>query len=180
MVLTCVDLASIFRRIFAYIRGGERFALRTFWNVAVLGQEDTLLKGMAPEYAGLVTDEPEEYELDYAKGTGSPTTSERHVHYDEATIHGATAQWANNVNRHHREFSQSAASDNTVFGSRSMSDDTIQADGLDFKHHSWTSRPASSLIRQIGKGLFATLERSLVVAGFAQLIFGIVIYTGEP
>ncbi|KAF8915894.1 hypothetical protein CPB85DRAFT_1217140 [Mucidula mucida] len=173
IVLTCVDLLAIFRRILSFVRSGERLALKPFWNVAILGRDSAWLKGSSPEYAGLVTEEPEEYELDDPlKDVPSPTTSDRHVHYDEATIHGDTAQWANNVNRHHREFSQSAASDRTLFGERSIHSD----DGaMDFKSKAHSKR---SLLQQIGTGVFATVERSLVVAGFGQLILGVVIYTG--
>lgn len=174
VILTVVDLFSIIKRVVSFIRSGEKFALHTFWNVTILGGEQPWLKDSSAEYAGLVTEEPEEYELDDTKAAAtSPTASERHVHYDEATIHGSTEQWANNVNRHHRNYSQSAASDNTLCGERSVhSEDTL--DGLDFNK----STPKQSLPQRIGNGVFATVERLLVVVGFAQLILGIVIYTG--
>lgn len=47
---------------------------------------------------------------------------------------------------------------------------------MDFKSKAHSKR---SLLQQIGTGVFATVERSLVVAGFGQLILGVVIYTGE-
>ncbi|KIY73747.1 hypothetical protein CYLTODRAFT_416776 [Cylindrobasidium torrendii FP15055 ss-10] len=167
--LTIVDLLSIIRRIFAFVRSRQKFQLRTFWNSTILGRDETWLKDLTPEeYVGLVSEEPEEIELDDSgKGLASPTSSERRVHYDERTIHGSTAQWANDVNRAH-----SVTSERTLLGSRSMhSDDT-----LDVTKPSY--RTAVGWKQRIGNAVFATVERSLVIAGFALVISGIVVYTG--
>lgn len=86
--------------------------------------------------------------------------------------HENTEQWANNVHRHQRKYSQ--ISERTVFGSHSPthSQDTF------IKARSWSSAKGSRW-NEISKGIFAVVERSLVLAGFAQLLIGIVTYTGE-
>jgi hypothetical protein len=159
LVLTAVDLLNIFRRIFLFFRSGQKFHLKPFWSLVILGKEEpAVLDG--PEYAGLVNEEPDELEM------LSPTSPPPHkrVHYDHDPQVHDTAQWANEVRRHRRDYS--VASETTVFGRHS--DDDIEP------------RPAKKapLAQRIGSGVFATLERALVFGGFAQTLTGIVIYTG--
>ena len=84
-----------------------------------------------------------------------------------------TEQWANAVRQHRRQFSM--VSEGTVIGSHSPthSQDTF----LDAKGR----QPSSRLgwVYKIGTVAFSVVERSLVVAGFAQLLVGIVTYTGK-
>jgi hypothetical protein len=69
------------------------------------------------------------------------------------------------------------ASDGTFFGSRSPphSETTLQ----DAKHRRNTKK-VQNLTLRIGNVVFTVLvlERSLVAAGFGQLLTGIVVYTG--
>ncbi|KAF5369910.1 hypothetical protein D9758_001192 [Tetrapyrgos nigripes] len=163
VALTTVDLLSIFRRVFHFFRAGEKFHARTFWNNVILGQDGST--GLEPEYAGLVTDEPED--LEELKTPISPPPHKR-VHYQN-TDDDETAQWANDVRRHRRHFSQSGASETTVCGTRSSSfDDTLHV----------VDHPKVPLIQRIATGIFAVLERLLVFGGYFQVITGIVVYTG--
>lgn len=170
LILTCIDLLNVFRRVVLFFRGGNKFVLRSFWNAAILGKDEMVYGLPGPEYAGLVTEEPEQYELDDPKA--SSPVSDRHVHYGDEVIHGDTAEWANNVNRHHREFSHSAASDRTLFGARSSHSDDFP--DVDIK----SPKAKDTLLRRIGQGMFATVERSIVIAAYGEAVLGVVIYTG--
>jgi len=163
VVLTTIDLLNIFRRIFNFFRSGEKFQVKAFWSKAILGQDDSFA-GLELEYAGLVSEEPED--LEELKTPISPPPHKR-VHYEGDD---ETAQWANDVRRHRHHFSQSGASETTLFGTRSNSDDALHDTGI--KH------PKVSLTRRIGTGTFNVLERVLVFGGYLQVITGIVIYTG--
>ncbi|KAK7470805.1 hypothetical protein VKT23_002223 [Stygiomarasmius scandens] len=163
VVLTTIDLLNIFRRIFNFFRSGEKFQVKAFWSKAILGQDDSFA-GLEPEYAGLVSDEPED--LEELKTPISPPPHKR-VHYEGDD---ETAQWANDVRRHRHHFSQSGASETTLFGTRSNSDDALHDIGI--KHSK------VPLTRRIGTGTFNVLERVLVFGGYLQVITGIVIYTG--
>ncbi|KIK65408.1 hypothetical protein GYMLUDRAFT_351680 [Collybiopsis luxurians FD-317 M1] len=159
LALTAVDLLNIFRRIFLFFRSGQKFHLKTFWTTVILGKEEH----DGPEYAGLVNEEPEDMEM----VTPISPPPHKRVHYDDDTGMDDTAQWANDMRRHRREYSHSAASETTLFG-RSHSDD-------DLNHHPAKKLP---LTQRIGTGVFATLERVLVFGGLAQVLTGIVVYTG--
>ncbi|KAL0582004.1 hypothetical protein V5O48_000062 [Marasmius crinis-equi] len=168
--LTTVDLLNIFRRVYNFVRSGEKFQLRSFWNEAILGREGKEFGGgIELEYAHLVTEEPEEI-------VTSPPTPHKQVRYDSPTDeHGPTAQWANEVGRHRRQFSHSAASEATLYGGRasSPSDDTLQDND---RTRYPKSKPA--MIRRVGSAVFAVLERVLVFWAYAQMLSGIVEYTG--
>lgn len=116
--------------------------------------------GTGSEYTGLIMAESEDLELPQISRQSS-----------DDGVFRKTAQWANDVRNHHRN--SSLASDGTLFGSRSpiQSDTTLAAQ---------QKRDSSqkSLIHRVGNAVFAVLERLLVFAGFAQLLTGIVIYTG--
>jgi len=116
--------------------------------------------GTSSEYTGLIMEESEDLELPQISRQSS----------DDGVFH-KTAQWANDVHHHQRNFS--VASDGTLFGSRSpiQSDTTLAAQQ---KHHN----PQKNLVHRVGNAMFAVLERFLVFAGLAQLLTGIVIYTG--
>ncbi|KAE9410309.1 hypothetical protein BT96DRAFT_847112 [Gymnopus androsaceus JB14] len=163
MALTAVDLLNMFRRIFLFFRNGQTFHLKTFWNSAILGKDEVDAALTGAEYAGLVSEEPEEMEL------VSPISPppHKHVHYDDDAEGDETAQWANNVRRHHREYSHSVASETTIFG-RHSSDDNFHA----------SNGAKVPLARRLGSGIFATLEWMLVFGGLAQLLTGIIVYTG--
>lgn len=154
LALTAVDLLNMFRRIFFFFRTGQKFHLKTFWSSAILGKEEIDAAIEEVEYTGL---ECEDDEMEVV----SPMSPPPHKH--------ETAQWANNVRRHQRDYSQSAASETTIFA-RSHSSENLH------DSHFVSQVPFS---RRVGAGIFATLERTLVFGGFAQLLTGIVIYTGS-
>lgn len=168
LLLTAVDLLNMFRRVFLFLRTSPKFHLKTFWNSAILGKEEEIEAFGEAEYTGLVSEEPEETELI------SPISPppHKHVHYDNAE-ENETAQWANNVRRHHREYSHSVASEATLFG-RSHSDDNLHDSNSD-RH----PRAKVPLVRRLSAGIFATLERTLVFGGLAQILTGIIVYTGS-
>ena len=62
IVLTVVDIFAGLRRCVAYFRSGEKFNLSIFWQSVVLNKHMTL-GGSDVEYAFLVGQEPEEYEV---------------------------------------------------------------------------------------------------------------------
>ena len=164
LALTSVDVYSIFRRIIAYFRGGVKFTIASFWSSAVLGR-DVLSTSLLSEYTGLVTDEPDEFQesknINIRRGLHDP-------HHDEDAPHFSTAQWASNVHRHRREYSHSTLCNRSVHSD----DDTLH--DLDYI----VPNPKPPLAKRIPRAAFATCERALVLAGLAQFLTGIVIYTG--
>ncbi|KAI0068920.1 hypothetical protein BV25DRAFT_63309 [Artomyces pyxidatus] len=166
LVVSAVDLISAFGRLVGYaqgLRNGDTFALRTFWKVVILGQQEHQALGVGAEYANLVEDS-EELEEDM----------KAHLHDDGSHTDGdETAQWANNV-RHH-DYAETPVSERTLFGHRSRgsqhSDDTLH-------EHKRIVPAKESLLRRTGNIAFGTLERGLVFAGFAQFLFGVAVYTG--
>ncbi|KAF9451619.1 cytoplasmic protein [Macrolepiota fuliginosa MF-IS2] len=158
VLLSAIDILAAMRRFICYVRSDEPKSIKLFWSQVVLNQ-DIDRPGRGPEYTGLIVEESEELEL-HKISQESDNDDLRE-----------TAQWANDVHNHRRNYSM--ASDGTVFGSRSptYSDVTLQEK---FRR----TVKSKSLIFRIGHGVFAVLERFLVVAGFAQVLTGIVIYTG--
>ncbi|KAG6832934.1 hypothetical protein H0H92_004818 [Tricholoma furcatifolium] len=170
LTLSAIDIFNLFRRIVAFFRSGEKFSIKAFWQSAILGRKvDHDSSG--PEYTGLV-EEPEDFEeakisfsrVDRQSGDLDPI--------DEYT--GDTAQWANDVHRHHRRHYRKAstASEGTLYGTPSP---TRSLDKLHDVKGALASK--AGILRRIGKATFAVTERFLVFAGFAQTLMGIVIYT---
>ena len=167
--LTTVDLLNVFRRVYSSIRSGEKFQLRSFWTRVIIGREDADLGGIELEYAHLVTEEPEEM-------VATPPSPHKQVHYDSPIDErDGTAQWANDVRQHRRQFSHSATSEATLYHSRSSSrsDDTLHVIKRSRYHN---SKPA--LIRRIGSTVFTILERVMVFWAYAQVLSGVSVYTG--
>lgn len=171
--MSIVDLLALVRRVIVHVKGGEKITFKSFWRTIVLGKEYVDHSG--PEYTGLVVDEPEEFEESKVSFNGLPhhRDLDRVRTQDSEDDPADTAQWANNSHRHHRDYSVSAGSERTLFGGpRSPSyDDTMH----DLKVAVTSKAP---LLHRIGRVAFATSERVLVLAGLAQVITGIVIYTG--
>ncbi|KAF9057716.1 hypothetical protein BJ165DRAFT_1335162 [Panaeolus papilionaceus] len=161
--LSTLDIISAFQRTIAFIRGSNR-TFKTFWNSVVLQHSE--MPGGA-EYAGLIVDEPEDPEIKPSRDTSIELQSVS-LHDEENPHH--PGQWARSIHRHQRHFS--AMSEGTIFesGSRTHSDDTLHDVKMKFTR--------KGLIHQIGGCIFAVVERSLVVAAFAQLLIGTVTYTG--
>ncbi|KAG5340994.1 hypothetical protein C0989_012368 [Termitomyces sp. Mn162] len=167
--LSTIDILTVFRRIYLFFRGGERFTIKGFWQTAILGRKNNHDR-YAAEYAGLV-DEPEEFE-EAKISLSSPDRQSGDLDPIEEYARD-TAQWANNVHHHRHYRKHSTASEGTLFGSSSPSSslDKIQEvkDVLKSK---------KGLLQRIGNICFAVVERFLVFAGLWQTLLGIVIYTG--
>lgn len=146
-----------------YFRSQAKKSLVSFWETVILNKE--VEHGhQDSEYLGLVVEEPEDFEGKLLRNSADLQTCER-------SDVSQTARWANDVHRHHRH--SSTTSERTVFGLHSTvhSDDTF--------HDSTRKRLSKrSFLRRMGTGALAVAERVLVFAGFAQLLTGIVVYTG--
>jgi hypothetical protein len=168
-MISFLDLFALAARVVSYIRsirGGDfNFTFASFWSTAVLGKEE--LSGSKAEYAGLVVEDPEEFEEQELKPVSeevSPVSRHRPTPIKTVSFDDDTENWA-----------QSAASDRTLFNhSRNQSvhsDETLHELTAQMTEHApW--------YRKFGRAAFATLERVLVFAGFMQLLTGIVVYTG--
>ena len=142
----------------AYYRSQEKKSLGSFWETVILNKE---VEHGHQEYLELIVEEPEEFEGKLSRNSADLQT------YELSDV-SQTAQWANDVHRHHRH--SSTTSERTVVG-LVHSDDTL--------HDSTRKRLSKrSFLCQMGTIAFAVAERVLVFAGFAQLLTGIVVYTG--
>lgn len=191
--LTVVDALSAVKRTLRYIlavhNGESQLHLQAIWREVVLGQDSNAYLSHSEgkcdaECVGLVTAEPDEMHAHEMK-----TLNEDVEDGDHLNSH-TTERWANEVihhRDHHREYGsewrQSMGSDGTLFqagmssrrGSSDESDNTTV--DRDARETFPFTRPAP-LIRRIGAGIFATLERVLVFLGYAQVLTGIVVYSG--
>jgi len=177
--LSIIDIVALVGRVATYIRSGDhaKFNFRLFYRTIILGQED-IPTGSDAEYAGLVVDGPEEFEEAELKAAND-ATEPLHISRNpmsslqkqdlEQTVH-----WANNVHHSHRR-QHSATSDRTLFGVFSPTHSNATLDDVDGHDN---AKPRLPLLRRIARGIFGTVERALVFAGFAQLLTGIVVYTG--
>lgn len=182
--LSIIDFLSLLGRIVAYFRSGDRrmFVFKDFWRTVILGREELIVSSNA-ECTGLVA-EPEEYE--YPKLEAVAEIQPLHVRRNQAmqplqmqdsvSMEQRAVHWANDGYDHER--AQSATSDRTFIGilspQKQFSDDTFYDDDS----HDETTIPRASLTLRIGRLVIDTVERVLVFAGFAQLLSGIVVYTG--
>ncbi|KAH9062182.1 hypothetical protein EDB87DRAFT_1559375 [Lactarius vividus] len=174
--LSAIDAFSAATRLLSYVRSMERggkFSIRSFWNSVVLGKEDGHVFRMNnAEYINLVADEPGDldenlkYNVHHNRRIVA-TTDVGSIHEDE------TAQWVNDVRHHSEDSPETPASDYTLVAHR-FSRSSQHSD------HTIREQFANNipLSRRLGKLVFATSERTLVLAGFAQLMHGVVIYTG--
>ncbi|EMD40617.1 hypothetical protein CERSUDRAFT_148812 [Gelatoporia subvermispora B] len=170
VALSTLDVFAGVVRLVSYVRairkGEEKFSFKGSWNTVVLGR-DSHYPADSAEYANLVN----EADLDDIE------LKTRDVE-DAEPIHTEAGEWAND-DAHHGS-PRSAVSERTVFGNHSPrhSDDTLH----DLPPHTFAVLPSisnkRSLLKKIGRTVFATAERVLVFAGFMQVLTGIVVYTG--
>jgi hypothetical protein len=177
--LSAIDLFAGASRVLSYVRSIERdggLSFRSFWNRVIVSQgADHVSDINNPEYTSLVTEESEG--LEEIPKTGAyrdrviASTDDAIMHDDE------TQQWVDKVRFDTEALPVSPVSDRTFVGHRHRfsrdsqhSDDTLQDQDRVVK--------AIPLSRRVGSLAFGTLERFLVFAGFAQLMHGVVIYTG--
>lgn len=184
--LSLLDIVPLIRRFVTFLTSSDRKNVisKHFWRTVILGHEEALT-GSSAEYAGLVSDEPEEFEDPEWKSGTEPLHMRRNQAVaplqtltESLPSHDRTVHWTNNVNGHHyHQHSQSASSDRTLFGflspTKLFPHDTLEdPEGQDHPH------PKQPLAYQIARIAFSVMERGLVFAGFCQLLTGIVIYTG--
>ncbi|KAG2369949.1 hypothetical protein BDR07DRAFT_1476502 [Suillus spraguei] len=189
LCLSAVDIARFFVRLYLFIKSKTKFALKPFWQNVVLGRNE--VHDVTSKYTSLDMEEPSEFDVAEMKPLSLHESSEPlHVRRNppiatiqtqdlDDTEEDKTASWVNSSRSSHgaHHYTPSSLSERTVFetgspqGSR-HSDETLH----DFKFPSLIE-PQAPLIR-IGKGIFATLERALVFAGFGMTLSGIVVYTG--
>ena len=177
--LSAIDAFAGAGRVASFVRSIERdghFSIRSFWNRVILTKGDDHVRAInSTEYTSLVFEEAEELEF--------PKADAYHHHRrvavlaaDDANIRDdETAQWVNKVRHDSDDFLETPVSDRTFIGNRSSrdsqnSDDTLQDQS---RVVNYTSSP-----RRLGQLLFGVLQQFLVVAGFAQVMHGIIIYTG--
>ncbi|KDR83576.1 hypothetical protein GALMADRAFT_205521 [Galerina marginata CBS 339.88] len=166
--LSALDIIDAVRRSIKFMRSSDK-SFKNFWRTVVKKEEVHLEAGS--EYSGITTDEPEDFET--AKMIRHSIDLQDVQPNDGTMDHSQTGQWANAVHQHRRHFS--LVSEGTVFGSQSP--DHSQ-DNFHVAKLRQASLTRSGRLYQICKGIFAVVERSLVIAGFAQLLMGIVTYTG--
>lgn len=198
--ISALDLIALGGRLVSYVKsvrsGEERFAFRACWNTVVLDRE-TSMPGVGPEYTGLVSEESEEFEAAELKAReieGEDDAVEP-LHVRRAQFvapidttpsprssteeHG---QWTNNTPRR-PPYPQSANSERTVFERSprgSVHSDGHSDETLHVQESTYSNLKLNkiTILKKIGRGTFATVERMLVFAGYMQVITGIVIYTG--
>lgn len=196
-ILSTLDFVHLIGRLVVYVKairsGEEKFAFKSCWNIVVLDRE-VQDSATSAEYTNLVVSDPDEYDAaelkaqeieDGEQPQGGPTNSRRarfvepiNTAYtpDHPEEEQNTVQWTNNV--HDDSYPRSAASERTVFGPRSPRNSLHSDETLQQELGQWMRSNKTPLLRRIGRGVFATAERSLVFAGLMQTISGIVIYTG--
>jgi hypothetical protein len=172
--LSAIDVFAGANRVFSYVRSIERaggLTFRSFWNRVILSQgADHVSSINDAEYTSLVMEESEESEI---PKTRAYCDDRFIVATDGANAHDGTHDWVNKVRQASPE---SPMSDRTFVGHRFPRDFQLSDD--DTLHDQDRVVKDIPLSRRVGKMAFGTLERFLVFAGFAQLMHGIVIYTG--
>ena len=170
--LSAIDLFAGASRVFSYVRSIERaggFSFRSFWNRVILSQGPDHVSDFGDaEYTSLVMEESEESD-EIAK---TRVYNDHRLAAHDANVHDETHEWVNKVRQGSPE---SPMSDHTFVGHRSSGDSQHSDDTLHDQDRVAKVIPFSRRVSQVA---FGTLERLLVFAGFAQLMHGIVIYTG--
>ncbi|KAI0320641.1 hypothetical protein OF83DRAFT_1104048 [Amylostereum chailletii] len=174
LIVSAVDLMAGFGRLWSYLRllrSGDKFSLRTFWRQVILGQDDHQALGVQAEYTNLVVDEPEDIDEDDLKA--HLHKSARHVEFvqtEDLQDRNGAQTW------HNHDYPSTPSSERTLFGPRSPRGSQNSEDTLHVDYRTVAGK--ASLLRRIGRIVFATLERTLVFAAFGQFMLGVTVYTG--
>lgn len=193
LLLSALDLIALVRRLVAYVKsvrsGQDHFTFVHLWRAVVLDREEDQVLGSPAEYAGLVSEEPDELDAAELKAReieddASPSLQERRAHFAvpiQTDLSPGLSEehdgdeWTNG----HSRYPQSATSERTIFDHSPRgsihSDETLQETN---PKSSWVGMGRAALLKRVGNGVFATAERWLVFAGLFQVTTGIVIYTG--
>lgn len=179
--LSAVDAFAGAGRVVSYMRSIERerdgqFSVRSFWNRVILSKGDDHVRAInTAEYTNLVFEEAEELE-EFPKADAYHHHRRVAVLADDVNIcDDETTQWVNKVRHNSEDFPETPVSDHSFIGYRSSrgsqhSDDTLQDQSRVVNEISTPHR--------FGQLLFGTLQRFLVLAAFAQVMHGTIIYTG--
>ncbi|KAI6003871.1 hypothetical protein EDD15DRAFT_2456938 [Pisolithus albus] len=175
LIPSALDIAAFFTRLYAYLRGDDKFTFKSLWRNVVLGREP---HDLSSDYTGLVAEDREEYDEIKPLNNASQRTSRLQSHSlpaDSETVdlEHYTTRWVNESLPHpaHRS-TFSAASDRTLFDPR-HSEETLRDVFPPF-----VSRPSKPLVQRVTAIARAILERSLVFAAFGLTLTGIVVYSG--
>ncbi|KAH6915294.1 cytoplasmic protein [Coprinopsis sp. MPI-PUGE-AT-0042] len=158
VLISAVDFVQNARRVLLFSQG-ENKTFKHFWRFVILQKDDDL--GVEAEYTGLIVEDPEEFDFHKLQRRESDETQVVEEEGDE---------WVNGVQRHRRISSH--LSEATIVA-RSNSDDTLNeigGKGVERKKKGWATRLTGLAISGV--------EYILVVAGMAELLVGIVVYTG--
>jgi len=156
VALSTLDILSAIPHFVTYLRSWD-ISFTNFWRIVVKKEEENPVS--SSEYASLV-ENPEE---NNSHQTGHESMELQNIRLS-VEDHGRQQM------KHQRQSSV------TIFGALSPinhSDETLS-------DSSWPQSRSKRLgvFSRIGRGMFAVTERSLVIAGFGQLLIGIVTYTG--
>jgi hypothetical protein len=174
--LSLIDFIALVRRVITFFRPFDKFSFRSFWKTAIRNQEP--IEGALSEYASLVHEDSEEFEkAEFNSPRGSDMLNSRRLESIQSReLVGDPdehpAEWANEVGRHRIRDSLQSNGSGTLFGPHSPAlDDSLNGPNR-------FNPPKKPFLRRAGRFAFATGERALVLAGFGQLLSGIVVYTG--
>ncbi|KAH9965713.1 hypothetical protein BC827DRAFT_1125327 [Russula dissimulans] len=173
--LSAMDLFAGAGRVFSYVRTIERgggFSIRSFWKRVILSHDDVHVRDTSNsgEYTSLVAEAEEPEDLN--------DIPKAHTYRDHRFVISAaddeTAQWVDKVRHSTQDLPGSPVSESTFIGHRprgsQLSDETLEDQNRVVKD--------VPLSRRLGQLLFGILQRFLVFAGYAQLMHGVIIYTG--
>ena len=173
--LSAIDLFAGAGRVFSYARTierGGRFSIRSFWNRIILSHDDGHVRDASngSEYTSLVAEAEEAEDLDEIP----KAHSYRDHRFVTSTADDETAQWVDKVRPSTQRLPESPDFERTFIGRRSrgsqLPDETLQDQNRVVKDVPFS--------RRLGQLLFLISQRFLVLAGYAQLMHGVVIYTG--
>lgn len=156
--LSTLDTLAAIRRFVAFLKSPDK-SFTNFWRIVVKKEEVTPVSSF--EYASLV-ENPDECD--------SHKSGRESMELQNTRLSGEDPQRV----KHQRP--SSVASEHTVFGALSPTNHSEET----LRDSSWPQSRSKHLgvLSRIGRWVFAVTERSLVIAGFAQLLTGIVTYTG--
>ncbi|KAL5530449.1 hypothetical protein ACEPAF_6707 [Sanghuangporus sanghuang] len=178
VVLTTIDVFAGITRAFRYAlavrRGDIPLSVKGFWKSVVLKREDDLMgngfKRYGHEYTGLVA-EPEELEMDAhelkAAGNVEHVDLEHDPGLSSPTSEESTSRWVNEAHGQH-----------TIFRTHPTRRDSRHSDETLHELPPHVPKVKPPMVQRIGSAAFATAERALVIMGYAQVITGMVSYTG--
>ena len=162
--LSAIDIISTVRRLFGFIKNPNK-SFKNFWR-CIMNKDVEDIK--TSEYDALIQNESEQYSM--VKVTHDS------VEFDdfERNNNDNAYETPNTTHQHHRHYSVN--SDRTMFESHSptRSEDTLH--DVKIRQNTASGRALLSLV---GHSAFAVVERALVLAGFAQLLLGVVTYSGK-